>query len=166
MEEIWKPLVGFETTHEVSNTGRLRRYSGFELKAHEQKGKRSNILSRYYFKVRNEQTKTNHTFYVHRAVAETFLENPHNKPEVNHIDGNPKNNHLSNLEWVTKTENINHAFDTGLIATSKTVYVEGLGEFRSITRASEAMNGSHSALSRCLNNPNRNTFKGYRVRFA
>ncbi|PFA42012.1 NUMOD4 motif-containing HNH endonuclease [Bacillus thuringiensis] len=160
MEEIWKPLVGFETTHEISNTGRLRRYSGYELKAHEEKGKRSNILSRFYFKVRNEHTHTNHTVYVHRAVAETFLENPHNKPEVNHIDGNPENNHLSNLEWVTKKENMNHAFDNGLISTATKIYVDSLGEFRSISKAAIAMGGQQPSLSKAVK-AGRTTYKGY-----
>lgn len=51
---------------------------------------------------------------VHRLMAKTFLLNPENKPEVNHIDGNRMNNNLSNLEWVTRSENERHAWRTGL----------------------------------------------------
>ena len=53
-------------------------------------------------------------YLVHRLVAMVFSDNNQNKPEVNHIDGNPDNNHVSNLEWVTREENQKHAFALGL----------------------------------------------------
>lgn len=51
---------------------------------------------------------------IHRLVAENFVDNPMGYSEVNHIDGNKDNNHANNLEWCTRSENIQHAYDNGL----------------------------------------------------
>ena len=54
-------------------------------------------------------------FRIHRAIAETFIPNPENKPEINHEDGNKLNNNISNLTWVTGLENMDHASKNGLL---------------------------------------------------
>lgn len=104
-DEVWKEIRGYEGIYEISNKGVVRRmsynlskgvtYDGYPLVILTRAGKRS--------------TKT-----IHRLVAEAFIDNPENKPAVNHKDGVKSNNALDNLEWATYSENTLHALRTGL----------------------------------------------------
>jgi hypothetical protein len=67
----------------------------------------------------------NKSYMTHRLVALTYIDNPENKPQVNHIDGNKANNKLFNLEWNTQSENIKHSFDIGLRPISDAVRESG-----------------------------------------
>lgn len=67
-----------------------------------------------YERIELSINKSPKKFFIHRLVAEVYIENPLNKPTVNHRDGVPSNNHVSNLEWATIQENTQHAYDNGL----------------------------------------------------
>ena len=115
MEE-WKDIKGYEGIYQVSNLGRIKSLERIDNSNHKVKGKILKIIpeNRGYSVVNLCKDGKCKTYKVHRLVAIAFLENPDNKPQVNHIDGNKKNNSILNLEWVTAEENINHAWDTGL----------------------------------------------------
>ena len=87
--------------------------------------------------------------YVHRLVADAFIPNREEKPEVNHIDSNPLNNAAQNLEWVTHAENIRHAIDHGNAAKSRKKVIRDDGiEYSSITEAANAMGYDKSNMSK------------------
>ena len=65
------------------------------------------------------------SYRMHRLVAQTYIPNPKNKEQVNHIDGNKTNNMLCNLEWMTQSENIQHSFDIGLRPISEALRESG-----------------------------------------
>ena len=105
--ELWKDVVGYEGLYKVSNLGRVKKiFEDYEIVL-------KPFIHPYYTVTLSKHDKTRN-IYVHRLVAEAFIPNPENKPEVNHIDGNKLNPNVENLEWVTKSENIKHAFRTGL----------------------------------------------------
>jgi hypothetical protein len=105
----WKPYIykGEVTKYEVSDTGLVRNGDTLEVLQDADDGSGYRIVS---IITKNGRVSRR----VHRMVAETFIANPDNKPQVNHIDGNKSNNSVVNLEWVTAQENIEHAIDTGL----------------------------------------------------
>ena len=69
--------------------------------------------------MRRDSTNTREDVYIHRIIANLFIPNPKNLPEVNHLDSNRKNNKSSNLEWVTRSENLQYALDYGYMTRNK-----------------------------------------------
>lgn len=122
MHEIWKPVIGYEGLYEVSNFGRVKsldrvqvRSNGKVICEHHIKGQilkpaMTGKLPRRYPTV----CICGKGHKVHRLVAEAFIPNPNNLPQVNHIDGNKENNRIDNLEWCDNRHNVLHAIETGL----------------------------------------------------
>ena len=87
---------------------------------------------------------------IHRLVAEYFVDNPDNKPLVNHIDGCKTNNDYKNLEWCTNKENVQHFYDNNtILKRSHKVSVDGV-EYKSIREASELTGYNRKTLSSIL----------------
>ena len=107
MEEIWKPVVGYEGLYEVSNLGRVRSLN------YRNTGKVKELISHDngfgYLIVELRNSGNRKTYSVHRLVAQAFIPNPDNLPEVNHRDLCKTNNCLLNLEWCSRKYNLEYS---------------------------------------------------------
>jgi hypothetical protein len=99
--EKWKTVLE-DNNYEISNYGNFRNKRGKVLKL--------NINARGYIYCNISTKGKVSKVKIHRLVAKYFVKNTNNKETVNHIDGNKLNNHFSNLEWLTRKENIQHYF--------------------------------------------------------
>ena len=101
--EIWKPVSGYEDLYEISNFGNVKSIRNGKILAKcNHKGG--------YFLVSLKKDGAHSMKSIHRLVATAFIENPLKLRDVNHKDGNKKNNHVDNLEWVSHSENIKHSY--------------------------------------------------------
>lgn len=111
LNNYWDFLPNFDNRYIVSRDGRI-----VSLDYNSKKGIKelSQFKLKGYLMVKlTRQGKSIH-YFVHRAVAETFIPNPNNYLEVNHKSGIKTENFVENLEWCTRSQNIKHAYDTGL----------------------------------------------------
>lgn len=120
-EERWRPIVGFEGYYEVSNFGDIRSVDRIVPRdgirgdmARKGQVRKPHVTPKGYLRVQLTQGGESRNFQVHRLVAEAFIPNPENKPEVNHRNGNKRDNYIGNLEWATPSENQTHAYALGL----------------------------------------------------
>ena len=106
MEEVWKPVKGYEGLYEVSSIGRVRSVKR-NLVMHPHPRRHGYLAVMLYGKG-GHKTRNFKQFSVHRLVAEAFIPNPNGLPEVNHIDEDKTNNRVENLQWVSHIDNTNY----------------------------------------------------------
>lgn len=113
---IWKDVKGYEGLYQVSDQGdvkSLRKQSGTCYRK-ERILSKNRLTKDGYNQVRLAKDGVQKDFRVNRLIAQTFIPNPENKPTVNHKNGNKLDNCVENLEWMTREENMQHAYDNGL----------------------------------------------------
>lgn len=128
--EIWSEIDGYEGLYKISNYGNIRNSSNEPIRYY--------ITPKGYCRTQLSNMGVQKNYMVHRLVAKAFIENPQNKPFVNHKDGHKTNNRVGNLEWVTSSENLIHAYDTNL-AHGSVKYVVHCNELNITTFGYEEM---------------------------
>lgn len=133
--EIWRDIKGYEGLYQVSNAGRVRSLDRYASNGCVDILYKGRVLTAWLDGRGNYLMVTirNKKYLVHRLVATAFISNPDNLPEVNHIDGNKRNNTMSNLEWCTSKQNKAHAYENGLYDTQKFRNRQSLPNSKKIT---------------------------------
>lgn len=164
MKESWKDIPGYEGIYEASTHGHIRSKEGkvTHSKLHGERKWKSRIIkpkacSDFYktgYRVTLWKDKKPHDYLIARLICTTFKENLINTSmTVNHIDGDRLNNNIDNLEWVSRADNIRHAFNNGLYSSQKSVVLKGDGcmlYFRSLSHASRFLRRNHGYISGCV----------------
>lgn len=132
-----KDIKGYEGLYAITSCGRVWSY------------RRKRFLTPFnngngYLKVNLHKDGKRKSFYLHRLVAEAYLPNPSNLPEVDHVDGNKEHNYINNLQWISKPDNIKKAQNV------KIKCVETGIVYPSVTEAASAVDRDKSAISNCL----------------
>lgn len=157
-KEVWKDIKGYEGFYKASNLGHI-----FSVKRNIiLKG---GINSDGYYTVMLFKNGIGKSYKVHRLIAETFIFNKKNLPQINHINGNKIDNRVENLEFVTSKENIKHAWEHKLAKGKYGKYGnravkiiqldlnnKEIKKYNSIMEAEKQTNISHTAISNCLKN--------------
>ena len=158
MIEEMKDIVGYEGEYAITRDGNVWSYKSKKfLKPADNNGKGYMTICL----IKNGKKKTH---YIHRLVAEAFIPNPDNLPQVNHLDENKSNNCVENLEWCDAKYNINYG--TRIERISKPVYCEELNRtFKSGKEAAKELGISNENICNCCKGKLKTT-GGFHWRYA
>ena len=153
-KEIWKDIEGFEGKYQISSMGRVKSLN-FKLTGKEQI--MSLKVNKYGYKqILLYKDKKYKTFLIHRLVAQAFIPNPENKPEIDHINTNKTDNRVENLDWCTAEYNHNYGTRNDRIAKALSKPVlqfsktdEFIKKWNSIMDIKRELNISHQNISKC-----------------
>ena len=155
-KDIVRDVVGYEGLYKVDIFGNVTR-----VKDGKEVSQQINQFGYANVSLRKNGKQKQHK--LHRVIAEAFIPNPYNKPQVNHIDGNKLHNVVWNLEWSTAKENINHSIKTNLRFIKKVEIVETGKIYDSVTECANDIGGSYGNIYHCLKG-RRQTHKNYHFR--
>lgn len=162
MNEIWKEIKNYEGHYKISSFGNV---------CSKVKQLKPFYNGKGYLYVNICKDGKRETIAVHRLVGLAFIDNPENKPQINHIDGIKTNNNVLNLEWVDNSENVKHAYENNLMVsiglpviqcTKDNVHIE---RFESISNASKFSGIGYMSIRKCCMKE-RKTAGGYIWKFA
>lgn len=188
MQEIWRDIKNYEGCYQVSNLGNVR---SLTRKIDTWYGKRTAkgkilkplITNTGYLRVDLKQHQKDKYYSIHRLVAEAFIPNPNNYPIINHIDSNPFNNNVSNLEWCTQSYNVKQSYINGNAKPTAGCFKKGntphnlakvnqydlegkfIATFISINDASQKTNTNRICIGDCCRNKQK-TAGGFIWRYA
>jgi len=164
-KEIWKPIAGYENLYYISNLGRVKSLLGYG-------GVKERILKpamgRDYLHVSLNDNGRKKTLKIHRLVAQTFIPNPENLPQVNHLNENKTDNRACNLEWCSAKYNSNYgtAIQRTIEKISKPVIcIELNTTFQNSLEAKKHLGVDNSSIIKCCRGKLK-TCGGYHWKYA
>lgn len=170
MKEIWKDITGYEGLYQISNNGNVKSLGNNKTK--KEKILKPSVDGDGYLFVKLCKNRKLKYFKVHRLVAQAFISNPNNLPQVNHKNEIKDDNRLENLEWCDAKYNINYGTRTERVAEKKSKQVlqidkntnEVIAEFPSTIEVQRQLGYNQSDISNCCRGK-RNTAHSYKWKF-